>query len=81
MRQARTFSRWTRGLRASFQREAASPGRRIGRQVGELAAGELRMLGMNTACSYLVPVHFEPGGTAYLRRKQRMVGSARFRAA
>ena len=81
MGQARTFSRWTRGLRASFQREAASPGRRIGRQVGELAASELRMLGMNTACSYIVPVHIEPGETAYLRRKQRMVGSARFRAA
>ena len=34
---------------ASFRREAASPGRRIGWQVGELAAGELRTLGMNSA--------------------------------
>ena len=57
MGQARTFSRWTKGLRASFQREAASPGRRIGRQVGELAAGELRMLGMNTACHYMAVPH------------------------
>ena len=42
MGQARTCSRWTRGLRASFRREAASPGRSIGQQVADLVAGELR---------------------------------------
>ena len=57
MGQARTFSRWTRGLRASFQREAASPGRRIGWQVGDLAAGELRTLGMNSACQCMAVPH------------------------